>query len=145
MDLMKGKKGVIFGVSNTHGIAYGIAKQIHDAGGEIAFTYANEAKHKNLFVDWDILNQYGAVSEECAYAMAQGLYRQTQADVCICSTGIAGPDGGTPEKPVGLVYLSCKYKDKVTVEKCNFSGSRTEIRKAAVDRAFEFILECMNN
>ena len=128
-----------------------IASTIVDVPGVSAFfdegyvTYANEAKHKNLFVDWDILNQYGAVSEECAYAMAQGLYRQTRADVCICSTGIAGPDGGTPEKPVGLVYLSCKYKDKVTVEKCNFSGSRTEIRKAAVDRAFEFILECMNN
>ena len=48
MDLMKGKKGLIFGVSNTHGIAYGIAKQIHDAGGEIAFTYANEAMEKRV-------------------------------------------------------------------------------------------------
>ena len=66
-------------------------------------TYANEAKHKILGVSWDILNNYGAVSEECAEAMANGLYAVTNCDIALCTTGIAGPTGGTKEKPVGLV------------------------------------------
>ena len=71
-------------------------------------TYANEAKHKILGVSWDILNNYGAVSEECAEAMANGLYAVTKCDVALCTTGIAGPTGGTKEKPVGLVYISAR-------------------------------------
>ena len=67
-------------------------------------TYANEAKNKMLGVDWKVLNTLGAVSEECAYQMAKGLYNLTGSDICVSTTGIAGPTGGTKEKPVGLMY-----------------------------------------
>lgn len=126
-----------------------IASSIVDIPGVSAFfdegyvTYSNEAKHKNLFVDWEILNTYGAVSEECAKAMAEGLYRQTQADVCVCSTGIAGPDGGTKEKPVGTVYLSCRYKGDCKVICCQFPGSRSEVRQASAEKAFQLVYECL--
>ena len=73
-------------------------------------TYANEVKHSVLGVDWEILNTYGAVSEQCAYAMAEGLNKITNCDVALCTTGIAGPTGGTKEKPVGLVYISIKFQ-----------------------------------
>ncbi len=79
-------------------------------------TYANEAKHDILGVDWDILNNYGAVSEQCAEAMANGLHKITGCDVAICTTGIAGPTGGTDLKPVGLVYISVKYNNIVTIK-----------------------------
>lgn len=126
-----------------------IASSIVDVPGVSAFfdegyiTYSNESKHKNLYVEDEILQQYGAVSEECAFAMASGLHKKTKADVCICSTGIAGPDGGTPEKPVGLVYLGCYFNGNTYVKECRFLGNRTEVRKQATEKAFEFILECM--
>jgi len=80
-------------------------------------TYANEAKKQILNVPKDILDKYGAVSEECAYAMAKGLYEKTQCDLGICTTGIAGPTGGTKEKPVGLMYVSVFYNNKIQVKK----------------------------
>lgn len=80
-------------------------------------TYANEAKHEILGVSNEILEINGAVSEECAKEMAEGLMRKTGCDIALCTTGIAGPTGGTAEKPVGLCYISCKYKDKIYVKK----------------------------
>lgn len=127
-----------------------IASAIVDIPGVSAFfdegyvTYSNEVKHKNLFVDWEILDTYGAVSKQCASAMAKGLYKNTNADVCICSTGIAGPEGGTDQKPVGLVYLGCCYKGHTYVKECRFLGNRTQIRTAATEEAFSFVLECIN-
>ena len=79
-------------------------------------TYANEAKNKILGVDWNILNNYGAVSEECACAMVKGLKEQTNCDIALCTTGIAGPTGGTKEKPVGLMYTATLYKGITTVK-----------------------------
>ena len=80
-------------------------------------TYANEAKHNILRVPKEILSTVGAVSDECAYYMAKGLHEYTNCDIAICTTGIAGPTGGTNEKPVGLVFVSIYYKDTITVEK----------------------------
>ena len=80
-------------------------------------TYSNEAKHNILNVDNSILQEYGAVSEECAKEMAQGLMEKTGCDVSLCTTGIAGPTGGSDEKPVGLCFISCKYKDKISIKK----------------------------
>ena len=128
-----------------------IASSIVDLPGVSAFfeegvvTYSNDAKKKYLFVSDEVLKEHGAVSEECAYAMADGLSQQTKAQVCICSTGIAGPGGGTKEKPVGLVYLSCKVLDRITVKKCLFKGTRTEIRKAATEAAFSLAYDCLTN
>ena len=67
-------------------------------------TYANEAKQKMLGVKESTLKNYGAVSEECALEMAKGLYELTKSDICVSTTGIAGPTGGSKEKPVGLMY-----------------------------------------
>lgn len=79
-------------------------------------TYSNEAKHKILGVPTDILYTYGAVSEQCAESMAEGLQNTTGCDIAVCTTGIAGPTGGTKEKPVGLVYISIRYKNITTIK-----------------------------
>lgn len=110
-------------------------------------TYANEAKHKILGVSWDILNTYGAVSEQCAEAMANGLYEATNCDVAICTTGIAGPTGGTKEKPVGLVYISVRYRGIVTIKEVKFSSDipRVEMKKRFADEALKLVLSVLTS
>ena len=85
-------------------------------------TYANEAKHKLLGVKNKTLRKHGAVSRQTAKQMAKGAAAAAKADAAISVTGIAGPDGGTKEKPVGLVYIGCYVQGKVTVKECHFSG-----------------------
>ena len=99
-----------------------LSSKITDVSGSSSYvklnfvTYANEAKHKILGVDWDILNNKGAVSSECAYAMANGLKNATDCDIALCTTGIAGPTGGSVEKPVGLMFTSVLYNGITTVK-----------------------------
>lgn len=100
-------------------------------------TYSNEAKEKTLNVPHEILSEYGAVSSQTAEAMAKSCALAAGTDVGIATTGIAGPDGGTIEKPVGLVYIACYYKGKTTVEKYNFKGNRAKIREVAVAKAID--------
>lgn len=94
-----------------------LSSKLTDISGSSAYitlnlvTYANGTKHKLLGVDEEILNTKGAVSEECAFQMAKGLYELTKSDICVSTTGIAGPTGGTKEKPVGLMY-SCIFTPK---------------------------------
>lgn len=102
-------------------------------------TYSNNAKVDELKVDIDTLNKYGAVSEETAYEMAKGLLKKTKSDIVLSITGIAGPDGGTNEKPVGLVYICVMDKDKFNISKHNFSGNRTDIQERASLRALSEI------
>jgi len=102
-------------------------------------TYSNEAKEKHLGVSHDTLLSYGAVSEQTAYEMAEGLCQRTGADIGIAVTGIAGPDGGTAEKPVGLVYIGCCCNGKVTVEKYIFMGNRQKVRDTTVVRALDLV------
>lgn len=104
-------------------------------------TYANEAKEKILGVSHKTLEQHGAVSEETASEMAAGAAKTAQAEAAVVTTGIAGPDGGTPEKPVGLVYIGCFLEGRIRVEECHFQGTRKEIREAAVTRAVEILYE----
>lgn len=108
-------------------------------------TYANEAKHKILGVSWDILNNFGAVSEECAEAMANGLYEATDCDIALCTTGIAGPTGGTKEKPVGLVYISMRYKGIVTVKEVKLSPTlpRIEMKEQFANQALKLALNIL--
>lgn len=80
-------------------------------------TYSNHAKTEELGVEKEILDKYGAVSAETALAMAEGLKMETGSDICISVTGIAGPDGGSEEKPVGLSYISCIYKNEKITKK----------------------------
>lgn len=104
-------------------------------------TYSNEAKERLLGVSHDTLEQYGAVSEQTAAEMAFGAARSANANVGLSTTGIAGPGGGTPEKPVGLVYVGCCINGEVTVEECRFSGNREENRNAAVEAVLQLLMD----
>lgn len=106
-------------------------------------TYSNKAKHKLLRVRNSTLKKYGAVSPQTAWEMAAGAARVTKSDVALAVTGIAGPDGGTPEKPVGLVYIGCSVKGKVSVKKYHFAGDRTQIRVSTVAAALKLMQKCM--
>lgn len=111
---------------------------------EAYVTYSNEAKEKLLGVSHDTLESYGAVSEETAAEMANGAAKAACADIALAATGVAGPDGGSKEKPVGLVYIGCYVKGEVTVKKCLFKGNREANRKATVDEALNLLRECLD-
>lgn len=102
-------------------------------------TYSNKAKRKILDVSKNTLKKYGAVSEQTVKEMAIGGAFAADADACIAVTGIAGPDGGTEEKPVGLVYIGCCMKDEVTVKECHFHGTRMEIREQSANAALDLL------
>ena len=106
-------------------------------------TYSNKAKRKIAGVKKATLHKYGAVSEQVATEMAKGAAVVSKADVAVSITGIAGPDGGTDEKPVGLVYIGCNVKGKITVEKFQFSGNRAKIRESAVAHAMILLRKCV--
>ena len=100
-------------------------------------TYSNEAKAKRLGVTQATLDTYGAVSEECAAEMARGAAMAAGTDIGVSTTGIAGPLGGTPEKPVGLVYIGIYYNGETKVIKTNVPRGRQELRERTVVRALD--------
>ncbi len=102
-------------------------------------TYSNKAKRRLLDVSKSTLKKYGAVSPQTAKEMAKGGVFATDADVCIAITGLAGPDGATPEKPVGLVYIACYMNDKVQVEEFRFKGNRQKVREQSVVQALDLL------
>lgn len=102
-------------------------------------TYSNEAKERLLGVSHETLEKYGAVSRQTATEMALGAAKAAKAEVGLSTTGIAGPGGGTPEKPVGLIYVGCSINGQVTVEECRFSGNREENRNAAVEAVLQLL------
>lgn len=102
-------------------------------------TYANEAKQSLVGVSPETLARYGAVSEQTAREMAEGGAKAANANACLAVTGIAGPDGGTTEKPVGLVYIGCHVDGKTAVTKNLFSGTRREVREQSVHAALELL------
>lgn len=106
---------------------------------EGAVTYSNEAKHNRLGVKEETLEKYGAVSEETAKEMAIGIARTAKTDVSIVTTGIAGPDGGTEEKPVGLVYIGVYVQGEVIVKRCIFNGNRSRVRLQAVTTGLDML------
>lgn len=104
-------------------------------------TYSNEAKMDMLSVKETTLAEHGAVSEATAREMAEGGLKMSQAQVCLSITGIAGPDGGTPEKPVGTVWMGLAEKNKTTLTfHAVFSGDRQAVRDAAVHAALSHLL-----
>ncbi len=109
-------------------------------------TYSNRAKMEELGVSAETLDRYGAVSEQTAGEMAEGLYRVTGSDVCVSVTGIAGPDGGTAETPVGTFFVGVCYKGKVSVKK-HFVNRRTRanIRDGAVQFMFRDIYKVLRD
>mgnify|MGYP001420071106 CR=1 FL=1 len=99
-------------------------------------TYSNKAKSNLLKISQNHLKKYGAVSHETASLMANNLQNLTNSKLCISTTGIAGPKGGTNTKPVGLIYFGIKYKNKTIIVKNKFKGSRTQIQQKTVKIIF---------
>ncbi|WP_410208056.1 CinA family nicotinamide mononucleotide deamidase-related protein [Fusobacterium sp.] len=103
-------------------------------------SYSNEAKVKRLGVKKETLDKYGAVSKETAQEMVLGL----DSDIALSTTGIAGPGGGSTDKPVGLVYIGIRIKDKIYIEKRVFKGDRSKVRKKAVSQALFSLIKILN-
>ena len=106
-------------------------------------TYSNKAKRKLVGVKKETLERYGAVSPETAREMALGAAKASGADVTVSVTGIAGPDGGSEEKPVGLVYMACFVCGNVWVERFQFKGNRAKVREASVAAALTLMRGCI--
>lgn len=102
-------------------------------------TYSNEARISRLGVKEETLNKYGAVSKETAEEMAVGIAKTAKTDIGVSTTGIAGPSGGSEEKPVGLVYIGLYIKGKTVVKKFNFNGDREQVRRRATLNALNMI------
>ena len=113
--------------------------------GESYVTYANEAKERLLGVSGETLRAHGAVSEQCAREMAEGCRRASGADWALATTGIAGPDGGTPEKPVGTVYIACAGRQGVVVKALKLRGDRTRVRSMTCLYAMDLLRVSMKN
>lgn len=111
---------------------------------EGAVTYSNEAKINRLGIKKETLDKFGAVSEEVAREMAEGIAEASGANIGVSTTGIAGPGGGTEDKPVGLVYIGIYYDNETFVKKLNLSGSREKIRNRSVMEALDMIRRCLN-
>ena len=104
-------------------------------------TYSNQAKMKLLKVNKNIIKKYGAVSHECCLAMVNNLSKISKANINVSITGIAGPNGGTKKKPVGLVYIGVKRGNKTQIVKCLFkSKKRLSIQRASVKKAINLVL-----
>ena len=122
---------------------------INYAGASQAFingmcTYTNESKSRLLDINPDIINTYGAVSSQTAEAMCLGVAKVSNADIGLSTTGVAGPDGGTKEKPVGLVYIGVAFKGEVSIKKLMLKGSRNEIRKQSAYEVIQLLLDVLN-
>ena len=107
-------------------------------------TYSNESKHELLSVPSETLEQFGAVSEETARAMAKGAVENSRADYGVAITGIAGPDGGTEDKPVGTVCFAWHKKDEgISAAHIRFEGDRIKVREQACMLAMQGLLDLL--
>ena len=130
-----------------------ISSRLTDVSGSSAYirenyvTYANEAKQKILNVSEETLSKYGAVSEQCAREMAEGLFNQAKCDIALCITGIAGPTGGSEDKPVGTFFISIKNKDFLFVKRfeINKKLKRTKMKYEFSQKALEMLLDFIKN
>jgi PncC family amidohydrolase len=138
--LLRSGYKISFAESCTGGL---LQKLITDNSGSSSYfeggfvVYSNRMKEKLLHVPSEILSHHGAVSSECALAMVSGLQRISQADMCISVTGIAGPTGGSAEKPVGTVWFGFNLEGNLETKLQIFSGSRQEIR----EKSAEYVLK----
>ena len=104
-------------------------------------SYSNEAKSELLGVPEDMLKEYGAVSEQVAKTMAEKIRTKSKVDIGIATTGIAGPTGGTKEKPVGLVYIAISTSENTVVKKFQFSGDRLQNKEITCNTALTMLLD----
>ena len=142
--LIKKKLKISFAESCTGGL---LASSITSISGSSKIfnlglvTYSNQAKIKFLKVNKNIIKKYGAVSHECCYEMVDNLSKISKANVNVSITGIAGPKGGTKQKPVGLVFIGVKKANKIQINKCLFKNKkRSVIQRATVKKALNLIL-----
>ena len=142
--LTKKKLKISFAESCTGGLlassitSFNGASKIFDLG---LVTYSNQSKIKVLKVNKDIIRKYGSVSHECCLAMVKNLSKISRASINISITGIAGPKGGTKQKPVGLVYIGIKKGNKTVINKYLFKRKkRSSIQKATVKKALDLVL-----
>lgn len=147
VDLLASRKMTITTAEScTGGLVAGTIVNVAGASevlNEGYVTYSNEAKHRLVGVKTETLEQFGAVSEETAEEMARGAAAAAHADVAVSTTGIAGPGGGTAEKPVGLVYIGCYVRGKVQVKECRFQGRRMENRLHTVEEALKLAIQML--
>ena len=142
--ILKGGYSLAVAESCTGGL---LASRITDVPGSSRYfiggivAYSNEVKIKILGVHRETIERHGAVSEECAREMALGVAHLLNADLAISTTGIAGPTGGTEEKPVGTVYIGIFHRGKLRVEKRRFEGTREEIKEKIVSEALKLLYE----
>ncbi|MCG7563834.1 MULTISPECIES: nicotinamide-nucleotide amidohydrolase family protein [Pseudoalteromonas] len=128
----------------------GISYALTDTPGSSAYiercfvTYSNEAKSQLLGVAQKTLAEFGAVSQQTVHEMVQGAANAARADVAIAVSGIAGPGGGSLEKPVGTVWFGFYLQGKVLCEVCQFTGNRAEVRVQAIEFAIEKIISVLN-
>jgi PncC family amidohydrolase len=138
-----GKPTVATAESLTGG---GVARAITSFSGSSAYfvggiiAYVNDAKHALLGVSQRILNERGAVSPECAAAMAEGARRAFRSDLGVSTTGIAGPTGATERKPVGLVYIAVANNEGAMVEEHQFDGDREAVTRASIEAALRLLI-----
>jgi len=142
--LVKKKLKISFAESCTGGL---LASSITSVSGASKVfnlglvTYSNQAKIKFLKVNKNIIKKYGAVSHECCLAMVNNLSKISKANINVSITGIAGPKGGTKQKPVGLVYIGIKRANKTQINKCFFKNkTRSTIQKATVKKALKLVM-----
>ena len=107
-------------------------------------TYSNQIKHQWLGVELQVLENYGAVSQECVSQMLDGIQKMAQSDYAIAVSGIAGPTGGTNIKPVGTVYIGILTPHKKEIHHCIFKGNREEIQMQSTQFAIEKLNELLN-
>jgi len=123
----------------------GLASRITDIPGSSSYflggiiAYHNRIKEELLAVPASVIAQFGAVSEQAAKAMAAGCKKALGSNVSVGITGIAGPGGGTPDKPVGLVYIALAGPSGIACKRFHFPGDRKAVRRSAVDAALEMV------
>jgi nicotinamide-nucleotide amidase len=129
--------------SCTGGLIAGLLTEIPGSSDVVErgfVTYSNDAKEEMIGVSHDLLVAHGAVSEQVARAMAEGALNHSKADIAVAVTGIAGPGGGSAEKPVGLVHIAAARGDSIIHRECRFGDiGRTEVRTATVEVALELL------
>ena len=119
-------------LSSTLTAESGISKIFHMG----LITYSNKAKSNLLKISQNHLKKYGAVSHQTATLMVKNLHHLTKSKLCISTTGIAGPSGGTRAKPIGLIYFGIKYKNKTIILEKKFKGSRAQIQQKTIKAIF---------
>ena len=143
--LKKKKLSISFAESCTGGLISSAITSVNGSSKVFSMglvTYSNKAKTTVLKVPRNIIKKYGSVSIQCCLAMVKNLSKISKSKICIPITGVAGPDGGSKKKPVGLVYIGIKIGKKIVVNKCNFiNKGRAFIQKQTVKKSLDLLLK----